>query len=36
MAGGQLAQQGGQVFRDIHKNKLEKASKGAISLAGRR
>lgn len=36
IAGGKIAQEGGQVFRDIHKNKLEKASKGAISLAGRR
>ena len=36
IAGGQVAQETGQVFRDIHKNRLEKAGKGAISLAGRR
>ena len=36
IAGGKVAQEGGQVFRDIHKNRLEKAGKGAISLAGRR
>jgi hypothetical protein len=33
IASGKVAQAGGQVLRDTSKGKLEKASKGAISLA---
>jgi len=33
MAGGKIAQEGGQVLRDTSKGKLEKAGKGALSLA---
>jgi hypothetical protein len=35
VAGGKVAQEGGQLLRDVHKNRLEKASKTAISLASR-
>mgnify|MGYP003137902868 CR=1 FL=1 len=33
VAGGKVAQKGGQIFRDTSKGRLEKAVKGSISLA---